>query len=166
MPDERRKLRNFWPCNYWKCKGDANVGLGARNQVTGKIVWSERHEQAGLRGTSLEFAGVKPQPIVCGINDGHQGFMDEDENGYQPPSDTFIEWYEPPISTDNGGFSSLLAAILFFRKHHNPNEIRVAKTPSCWSGELLSSAHDLMEALLNDPLSREFQTSNANFNRA
>jgi len=166
MPTEQREGRNFWRCRTCWSEIYVNVGLGARNQVTRRIVWSERHEQASLHGTSLDFAGVKPQPIVYGINDGNQGFMDEDENGYQPPSDTFIEWYEPPISTDNGGFSSLLAAILFFRKHHNLSEIRVAETPSCWSGELLSSVHDLMEALLNDPSNREFQTSSANFNRA
>jgi len=167
MPTEQRDGRNFWRCRT--CWGETyvNVGLGARNQVTGKIVWSERHEQASLHGTSLEFAGVKPQPIVYGINDGHQGWIDADENGFlQPDEEIFIEWYEPPISTDTHGFSSLLAAILFFRKHHKLSELRVAETPTCWSGELISSAHELVEVLLNDPPSRKFQTTNANFNRA
>ncbi len=97
MPTEQREGRNFWRCNTWKCVGNANVGLGAKNQVTNKILWGERHEHASLQGTSLDFVGVKPQLIIYGINDGNCGFTDEDENGPQPEVDTFIEWYEPPL---------------------------------------------------------------------
>lgn len=164
MPANLRDGRNFWRCNTWRCDEKANVGLGAKNQVTKRIVWSERHEQAGLHGTSLDFVGVEPQLITYGINDGHSGWVDDDGTGFQPDSDPFIEWYELPLPMPviDEGFTSLIAAILHFRKHWKPNDIRVSSAPWCFSGQLLSSFHDLMEALLSDPLSKEFQTANVN----
>ncbi|PQV64735.1 hypothetical protein B1R32_1032 [Abditibacterium utsteinense] len=163
MPRKQRKKqqdgRNFWRCETWKCDEKANVGLGAKNQVTMKIVWSERHEQASSHGTSLDFVGVEPQLISFLIDDGWHGFVDIVEEGQQIHEAAFIEFLDPPIRHDEG-FASLLAAILHFRKHWDPNNILWGGQP--WERRLLSSADDLMEALLSDPNSRKFQTFDAN----
>lgn len=103
--------------------------------------------------------GVEPQLVSFFINDGWHGFVDIVEEGQKVHEDAFIESSEQPMRHDEG-FASLLAAILHFRKHWDPNNIRWEGQP--WERQLLSSADNLMEALLSDPYSKEFQTSKAN----
>ena len=55
----------FHEARYWKCdgcEGFVAVGLGAKNQVNGEIVWLERDETSKVWGTDIcDYSWVKPE---------------------------------------------------------------------------------------------------------
>lgn len=55
----------------------AAVGLGAQHQLTRKIRWRKRYENAGEVGTPLSFLLVPPEPPAYAVVD-YGGFRDED----------------------------------------------------------------------------------------
>ena len=148
MPKEEREGRYFWRC-YCDYGSYSNVGLGAKNQLTGTIIWGEYYAIASVTGTPLGFGGVEPQLVSWHIHDFEVDIYDgECAVGVDEFDYDTISRFREPICCD-GGFSSLLAAMLYYRREYKNSELTLEFSPL--------SYHDLMEALMDDPASRKFR---------
>ncbi len=143
LPCEQRDGANFWSCAcqpaIHKAK-PAKVGLGAKNQVTQEIKWLQKFPDSKKHGTPLDFGGVEPQEV--------EYFLMEEVEGHW----CGCEWDEcdcarlPQICRDcssfsfDYGFTSLSAAVLYYRRFYPKEELRVDASKI--------SHHELLEALL------------------